>query len=322
MIADPRRLKLLVASALPAEVNDDLVAHFDVTFAAGLDPATTIQRLGTPFDALLVSVDVPLRAEQLRWLSPSVRAIATYSVGLDHIDLEVAGEIGLAVFNTPDVLGDAVAETAMLLMLGAARRATESISLIRSRRWMGWTATQLIGVELAGRRLGMFGMGKIGRKIARRAKAFDMSVSYSNRHRLDDELADGARFQPDLAHLMRDIDVLVLAAPSTAATRGIIDDKMIAEAKPGLILVNIARGELVVDDALIAALKSGHVRAAGLDVFAGEPAIHPGYADLPNVFMLPHIGSSTVEARRRMGVVLIAALREWRQGHSPPNRVI
>jgi lactate dehydrogenase-like 2-hydroxyacid dehydrogenase len=322
MTRDPRELRLLVASALPGEVGDALAAQFVVTFSIGRDPVTAMEELGSSFDALLVSVDVPLHAEQLRRLPTSIRAIATYSVGLDHIDIEVARKLGLAVFNTPNILANAVAETAMLLMLGAARRATESISLIRSGRWTGWTATQLIGVELAGRRLGVFGMGKIGRQIARRARAFDMSISYTNRRPLDDALADGAHFEPDLGHLIREIDVLVLAAPSTPFTRGIIDVRMLADAKRGLILVNIARGDLVVDAALIAALENGHVRAAGLDVFAAEPKIHPRYVELPNVFMLPHIGSSTEEARRRMGDVLISALQDWYQGRSPPNRVV
>ena len=322
MSPDPPALRLLVASALPAQVNEDLAAHFSVTFAPGVDPAATLRDRERACDALLVSVDVPLRADTLKRLPPSVRAIATYSVGLDHIDLGVAGELGLAVFNTPDVLGNAVAEAAMLLLLGAARRATESIALIRSGGWSGWTATQLNGVELAGRRLGIFGMGKIGRKIASRAKAFDMSISYTNRQSLDEHLADGARYYAELSRMLQDVDVLVLAAPSTPASRGIVNQSLLVSVKPGLILVNIARGDLVVDDDLIAALQSGRVAAAGLDVFAGEPRIHPRYVELPNVFMLPHIGSSTVEARRRMGAVLISALEEWQQGKSPANRVI
>jgi lactate dehydrogenase-like 2-hydroxyacid dehydrogenase len=320
--AAARELRLLVASELPVEVNEDLAAHFSVTFSAGSDLTSILRQRESSFDALLVTVDVPLRAEFLSELPPSIRAIATYSVGLDHIDLKVARERGLAVFNTPDVLGDAVAEAAMLLMLGAARRATESIALVRSKRWSGWTATQLNGVELAGRRLGLFGMGKIGRKIASRAKAFEMSISYTNRQPLPDDLAAGARYYSDLFPMLQDIDVLLLAAPSTPMTRGIIDEKMLAGAKPGLIIVNIARGDLVIDEALIAALESRRVWAAGLDVFAGEPKIHPRYFDLPNVFMLPHIGSSTVEARRRMGAILIAALRDWRDGKSVTNRVI
>jgi lactate dehydrogenase-like 2-hydroxyacid dehydrogenase len=322
MSAGPRPLKLLVASELPIEVNADLAAHFMVTFTTGSDFTSDLGHAQSDFDALLVSVDVPLPAEVLAKLPRSLRAIATYSVGVDHIDLRAASERGLAVFNTPDVLGDAVAEVALLLLLGAARRATESIALVRSRRWPGWTATQLNGVELAGKRLGIFGMGKIGRKIAVRARAFDMSVAYTNRQRLPDELAGGAQYYSDVTQMMGDIDVLLLASPSTPLTRGIVGETLLASANPGLIVVNIGRGDLVVDQDLIAALESGRVMAAGLDVFAGEPKIHPRYFALPNVFMLPHIGSSTVEARRRMGAILIKALHEWQEGGAPTNRVI
>jgi glyoxylate reductase len=236
--------------------------------------------------------------------------------------LHAARERGVAVFNTPDVLGDAVAEIAMLLILGAARRATEALTLIRSRKWAGWTATQLNGVQLTGKRLGIFGMGKIGRKIASRARAFGMSVAYSNRNPLTGNLAEGACFFPEFSSMLGEIDVLVLAAPATPQTRGILSAKSLSTAKPGLIVINVARGDLVIDDDLIYALGNGIVRAAGLDVFAGEPDVNPRYFDLPNVFMLPHTGSSTVEARRQMGLMLIAALNDWRQGKVPPNRVV
>lgn len=313
---------MFVGSVLPVEVNEDLSAHFSVTFSSGPDAAAAMCALGLPYDALLVSVDVRLDAEAIRRLPRTVRAIATYSAGLDHIDLQAALERGLAVFNTPDVLGDAVAEIAMLLLLGAARRATEAIALIRSRQWAGWTATQLNGVQLTGRSLGIFGMGKIGQKIANRARAFGMRIAYSNRHPLPDDLAGGARFYPELSSMLRDVDVLVLAAPATQQTRGILSARSLTVAKPGLIVINVARGDLVVDDDLIDALETGTVRAAGLDVFAGEPTVNPRYFELPNVFMLPHMGSSTIEARRQMGLALIAALNEWRQGKVPANRVV
>jgi len=322
MNSPSERLKVFVASPLPEAVNRDLSLHFAASIAPGADPVAAMSGSAIPYEALLVGVDCPLGADVIRRLPPTVRAIATYSVGLDHIDLTAAAARGMAVFNTPDVLDDAVAEVALLLMLGAARRATESIALVRGGRWTGWTATQLIGVQLTGRTLGIFGMGRIGRKVAALARAFGMTVAYSNRRALDPVLAAGAQYYRHLREMVSEIDCLLLAAPSSADTRGIVNRELLACAKPGLIVVNIARGDLVQDDALIHALKSGQVRAAGLDVFAGEPKIHPGYGDLPNVFMLPHIGSSTVETRRAMGQILITGLEAWRDGKEAPNRVV
>ena len=322
MNSPSERLKVFVASPLPEAVNRDLSLHFAASIAPGADPVAAMSGSAIPYEALLVGVDCPLGADVIRRLPPTVRAIATYSVGLDHIDLTAAAARGMAVFNTPDVLNDAVAEVALLLMLGAARRATESIALVRGGRWTGWTATQLIGVQLTGRTLGIFGMGRIGRKVAALARAFGMTVAYSNRRALDPVLAAGAQYYRHLREMVSEIDCLLLAAPSSADTRGIVNRELLACAKPGLIVVNIARGDLVQDDDLIHALKSGQVRAAGLDVFAGEPKIHPGYGDLPNVFMLPHIGSSTVETRRAMGQILITGLEAWRDGKEAPNRVV
>lgn len=325
------RLSLFVASRLLEPVEAELASAFETVFAESADPLAELAELarsgGAP-DAILVSLDRPMGVEAIEALPRSVRALATYSVGTDHLDLEAAAARELAVFNTPGVLSDSVAENAIFLMLGAARRASESIELIRSRRWTGWTPTQLVGVELAGKRLGILGLGDIGGRVATRAQALGMEVAYCNRRPLldDDPMLASFRVMPEFRataeELVGDCDVLLLACPSTAETRGIVDAALLAKACPGLILVNIARGDLVVDAALIDALRSGTVRAAGLDVFAGEPKLDPAYYDLPNVFMLPHIGSSTIEARLRMGRILIDALRSWSQGGTPPNRVV
>ncbi|MBY0400387.1 D-glycerate dehydrogenase, partial [Myxococcota bacterium] len=223
---------------------------------------------------------------------------------------------------TPGVLADSVAENALFLMLGAARRGTEATALLRERRWHGWQPGQLVGRQLSGRTLGILGMGDIGRLIAARARAFDMPILYCNRKPLPPELALGAEYRATPAELARDVDVLVLACPATDETRGIVDAALLAQARPGLIVVNIARGDLVVDRALIDALQSGQVYAAGLDVFAGEPAVHPDYFDLPNVFMVPHIGSATHEARMGMGRILIEAIEGWRRGEKIGNRIV
>jgi glyoxylate reductase len=274
-------------------------------------------------DILLCSTGAPrFDRPTIARLGNGVRALATYSVGHDHIDLTACEKAGIAVFNTPSVLADSVADVAMLLLLGAARRATESIDLIRSGAWTGWAPTQLNGMELRGKTLGILGMGNIGQRVAERARAFGMSILYSNRSRLPSDLERGARFVADAGGLAAESDILLLACPSTEATRRVVDLDLLKRARPSLILLNIGRGDLVDDDALIDALTSGTIAAAGLDVFNGEPRFDPRYLALPNMFMLPHIGSSTIEARVGMGRSLVGALQSWANGVDPPNRLV
>jgi len=321
----PTRLSVFIVSKFIDEVRAEFTRAFDAVFAqAEGDPLDELRRrseAGEHFDVVLFSLDRAMGADEIGRLPASVRALATYSVGTDHIDLAAAAARQLAVFNTPGVLADSVAENAIFLMLGAARRATENLELLRSRAWSGWNPTQIIGRQLAGRTLGILGMGDIGERIALRAKALGMQILYCNRKPLPADHSVGAEYRPSADALVADCDVLMLACPSTPATRGIVDDRLLSAARPGLIVVNIARGDIVLDDALIGALSDGRVWAAGLDVFAGEPRIDERYFGLPNVFMLPHIGSSTIEARLGMGRILIAGLEAWQQGEAVANRV-
>lgn len=315
------QLSVFVACRLPAEVKEDLRRECDVAFAdePGFDKLSLFSSCERPI--LLISVNEPLDSATISGLPPVVRAIATYSVGYEHIDLEAARRRGIAVFHTPGVLSDSVAEVAMLLLLGAARRAAESIDLIRSGKWPGWTATQLNGVELARKHLGILGMGRIGLSIARRARAFDMTIHYSNRRRLAPGAEQDAIYHANPREMFGLVDALILAAPSTPETIGFLGAERLSWLRRGAIVVNVARGNLVIDDDLIAALRRGHVFAAGLDVFNGEPRLDPRYFELPNVFMLPHIGSSTIEARRRMAAALVRGLRSWMTGGTPENRL-
>ncbi len=313
-------LSVFVAADFIDAVQVELSAAFDATFAQSDDPLEELRRADGAFDALIFSLDLPMPAVTIAALPASVRALATYSVGTDHIDFAAAKARDLAVFHTPGVLADSVAENAIFLMLASARRATESIDLIRSREWSGWNPTQLVGVQLAGRTLGILGMGDIGERIATRAQALGMPILYFNRSRWPTAEALGAGYRKSVEALIAESDVLMLACPSTEETRGIIDAERLAKARPGLIVVNIARGDIVDDDALISALREGRVWGAGLDVFAGEPNLHPDYYDLPNVFMVPHIGSSTIEARLGMGRSLIEGLTAWSRGASPENQ--
>ena len=316
-----RRLRVLVASRFIDEVQREIGEAFDAEFVDTRDPAAAIAQNET-FDALIVSIDTPMPASAIERLPEAVRAIATYSVGTDHLDVTAASKRGIAVFNTPGVLADSVAENALFLMLGAARRATESIELIRSRSWRGWTPTQLVGIQLSGRTLGILGMGDIGVRVARRARALGMQIHYCNRQESPAAFELDAQRLASPAELAAESDVLLLACPSTDATRGVVDAALLANAKPGSILVNIARGDVIDDSAVIDALQSGQLGAAALDVFDGEPNVDPRYFDLPGVFMLPHIGSSTLEARLGMGRSVIDALRSWAAGETPPNQVV
>jgi len=316
-----KRSALFMATRLIDLVEARFESAFSLTRTRGAAPLDELATSETDFEAVVFSLDVAMQKEQIEALPESVRALATYSVGTDHIDLEVARDRGLAVFNTPGVLADSVAENALFLMLGAARRASESVDLIRGRNWSGWSPRQLVGLQLSGRTLGILGMGDIGLRIAARAEALGMKILYSNRRQPSPGAAYASGYRASAEQLIRESDVLLLACPSTDETRGIVNAQLLANAKPELILVNIARGDLIEDEALIAALREGRVWSAGLDVFAGEPDLNPGYFDLPNVFMLPHIGSSTREARVGMGQILIDALLDWKAGLPVSNRV-
>lgn len=306
-------MKVLSVLDMPDRVRERFEARLPIVSGSVQDAANMRP------DALLCSIR-PYRFDRqmIEALPSSIKAIATYSVGADHIDLDAARDRGVAVFNTPQVLSDAVADAALLLILGAARRATESIALLREGRWSGWSPAQLIGVGLAGKTLGILGMGDIGQRIASRARAFGMNIAYHNRRELPGEMA---RFYDDPRALIVASDVLVLAWPSTPETRYFIADHTLRLAKSSLILVNIGRGDLVKDEDLIAALREGRILAAGLDVFDNEPRINPAYLKLPNAFLLPHIGSSTWEARLAMADVLVDALELHAAGGNPHNRI-
>ncbi|MBB4285060.1 2-hydroxyacid dehydrogenase [Roseospira goensis] len=252
-------------------------------------------------DGLLVAPGNAVTADVIAALPASVRIIATFSVGFEHIDLDAARARGVVVTNTPDVLTDATADIAMLCLLGAARRAGEGEALMRAGAWTGWTPTHMMGTHVSGKRLGLVGMGRIGRAVARRARAFGMTIHYQNRRRLPPDLEQGAVFHDTIEALLPHCDMISLHCPATPETTGLMNADRLARLPRGAIVVNTARGGIVDDDALIAALASGQIAAAGLDVYAGEPDVHPGYRALPNTFLLPHLGSATVETRTAMG---------------------
>jgi lactate dehydrogenase-like 2-hydroxyacid dehydrogenase len=319
-----RRLRLGITRALPEPVLDMMRAHH-VVWVNPNDRVLTpdeLMQAAAANDALIVTAFDRFDAAVIARLPATLKILSTYSVGNEHIDLEAAKRRGLPVLSTPDVLSDSVAEMAMFLMLGAARRGHEGARLLYDRRWTGWTPTQLIGTEVSGTRMGILGMGRIGRAIAQRARGFDMGIHYHNRQRLDAGLEAGATYHDTIEGLLAVSDVLVLGAPSSPTTRRVIDQRRIALLPAGAIIVNIARGDLIDDDALVAALKSGRVAAAGLDVFANEPRLDDRYLALDNVFLQPHQGSSTLTARRKMGAILLDGFAAVIEGRPARNRLV
>lgn len=277
----------LVHATVPGDITVDL-----------LDPADPIPE-GGPHAGILPLLTRRIGAAEMDRL-PELRVIANMAVGHDNIDLEAARARGIRVTNTPDVLTEATAELTWALILATARRVGEGERLVRARRWTGWSPTQLLGTGLGGRTLGLLGAGRIGREVGRRAGAFGMRVAYWGRsRRLEFEAECGARWVPDAAALASAADVLSIHLASTAGTRGMVDGALLDRLRPGAILVNTARGDIVDEAALVERLRAGRLRA-GLDVYAREPAVPEGVLGLDNVVVLPHLGSATEEARQGM----------------------
>src|SRR5580692_5375368 len=255
-------------------------------------------------DALFITPFDRLDADFFKRLPASVKVIATYSVGIDHIDLQAAANRNIVIAYTPGINADATADIAMLLMLGASRRAYEGQEMVRTGTWNP-SSPVLLGWQLTGKVLGILGMGRIGRAVAQRARGFGMTIHYFSPTRLPAALEKDAVFHSSASDLLRVSEFLTLHAPETPETHHLINSKTIQLLPHGAILINSARGGMVVDEDLIAALRSGRVAAAGLDVFEGEPKLHPGYLPLKNTFLLPHMGSATVETRLAMGMVVL-----------------
>ncbi len=315
---------VLVTRKLPDSVEARLSEHFETILNPDdrLYTRDELLQLAEKVDAILPCHTEKFPAETIALLPDRIKAIANYSVGVDHVDLDAAREKQIIVTNTPDVLSDATAEIAILLMLGAARRASEGERLIRNAQWKDWSPAFMVGQQVSNKRLGILGMGRVGQVVARRARGFDMKIHYHNRKRLDANQEQGAIYHPTVEELVSEIDVLSINCPASENTRGLLNAQLIARLPTHAIVINTSRGAIVDDDALIDGLKSGRVAAAGLDVFNGEPdAIHPEYRQLDNVFLLPHIGSATEETREAMGFRAIDNLIAIFNGKEPGDRV-
>jgi lactate dehydrogenase-like 2-hydroxyacid dehydrogenase len=258
-------------------------------------------------------------ADVLERLPAEVEIIANFSVGYDHVDVEAARARGIVVTNTPDVLSDATAELAMMLMIGAARRAGEGEKLVRERLWKDWSPAFMVGTQVTGKRLGILGLGRVGRVVARRARGFEMRIHYHDLRPVPG--FDEGVYHDTLDDLLPHCDFLSLHCNVTPLTRGVMNARRFALLPDGAILVNAARGALVVDDALVDALTSGKVRAAGIDAYNNEPNVDPRLTALPNTFLMPHIGSATRETRDAMGFRALDNLDAFFAGREPGDRV-
>lgn len=315
--------RVYVACCFPPEVLDPFLQRFQTTYNdTGRVLSTEALIAGAQgMDAIIITATDRMDKDVVAQLPSSVKAVCTYSVGTDHIDIEALRAKGIAVLSTPDVLSESCADAALLLMLGAARRVTESAALIREGTWTGWSPQQLIGHDVWGKRLGILGMGRIGRAIATRARGFSMQIHYHNRSRLAADIEAGAVYHDSLETLAAHSDFLCIACPASSATRGIVNADILSRLPANAIVCNISRGDIIQDEDLIQALQSGAIAAAGLDVFTGEPNIHPAYRTLPNVFGLPHIGSSTLDTRIAMADILCTGLETLATGGRPTNQV-
>ena len=313
------KARILVTRHLPPEVESRLERDFAASLNVNDKIMSTaeIAEKAKAFDGLLITSMDPCRKELIDALPASIRMIATFSVGTDHIDIPAAKAKGIGVSNTPDVLTDATADIALLLMLGAARGAIWGDRMVRENKWLPPSMTFPLGHDVSGMRLGIYGMGRIGQAVAKRATAFGMTLHYHNRKPVAAELSYGATYHPTLDGMLPHCDFLSINCASTAETRDSLNARAIGLLPDGAIVLNTARGDIVNDEALIAALKSGKLAAAGLDVFKGEPNINPGYRELGNVFMMPHLGSATKNTRIAMGMRAVDNLEAFFKGERP-----
>lgn len=319
-----KRLVVLVTRKLPQAVEDRLRRDYQPRFNPDDRQYSTDELIALAHgaDAILPCHTEKFPADVIARLPGSVKAIINFSVGVDHVDLAAAMARSIIVTNTPDVLADATAEIAMLLILGAARRASEGERLIRAGKWQSWSPAFMVGRQVTGKRLGIIGMGRVGQVTAQRARGFDMKILYSNRSRLAPALEKGAAYYDTVEAMLPHCDYLALHCPATPETRHLLNAERIALLPDGAIVVNTARGSVIDDDALVSALRSGKLAAAGLDVFNNEPMnIHPGYRELENTFLLPHIGSATFETRDAMGFRALDNLDAIAAGLEPHDRV-
>ncbi len=314
--------KILITRRLLRSCEDKAKELFDANFNLNdeLYSQKKLIEMSAGCDGILSALTDKLDAETINQLPDSVKIISNFAVGFGNIDLEAAKKRAIAVTNTPDVLTDATAEIGMLLILGACRRAAEGIESARDGGWK-WSADYLIGKQLTGARLGILGMGRIGQKIAKVAKSLGMIIHYHNRSKLSEEKENGATYHDTLKDLLSVSDVLSVCCPASKETVDMINKDTIEYLPKGAIITNVARGDIIDDEALIDALERRKVYAVGLDVYKNEPNLNPGYLKHKSAFILPHLGSATKETRTAMANLAIDNIDEFFKTGGCKNKV-
>ena len=318
--------KVIVTRELTDAVMDRLEQLFDTTNNRADVPMdrTALAAAMAECDVLVPTVTDRIDRELIAGAGERLKLIANYGAGVDHIDLAAARARDIIVTHTPGVLTEDTADMTMALILSVPRRLAEGEKLMRSGRWNGWSPGGMLGHRIGGKVLGIVGMGRIGQAVAQRARAFGLTIHYHNRHRLPDTLEAqlGATWHADLDEMLRIVDIVSINAPHTPQTEHLINARRLALLAPHVYLINTSRGEIVDESALIAALESGAIAGAGLDVYEHEPAVDPRLLALSNVVLLPHMGSATIEGRAATGEKVIANIRIWADGHRPPDQVL
>ena len=314
--------KILITRRLLRSCEDKAKELFDANFNLNdeLYSQKKLIEMSAGCDGILSALTDKLDAETINQLPDSVKIISNFAVGFGNIDLEAAKKRGIAVTNTPDVLTDATAEIGVLLILGACRRASEGIEKAREGGWV-WSADMLIGKQLTGTRLGILGMGRIGQKIAKIAKSLGMIIHYHNRSKLSEEKEQGATYHESLNNLMKVSDVLSVCCPASKETINLINKDTLELLPKGAVVTNVARGDIIEDEALIDALERRKVYAVGLDVYKNEPNLNPGYLKHKSAFILPHLGSATKETRTAMANLAIDNIDEFFKTGGCKNKV-
>ena len=304
--------KILVTRKLLRISEDKASKIFDVKLNSNdeLYSQKNIIEMSEGCDGILTSLTEKMDEETINKLPSTVKILSNFAVGFGNIDLEAAKKRNIAVTNTPDVLTDATAEIGVLLILGACRRAAEGILDAKESKWK-WSADYLIGKQLTGSRLGILGMGRIGQKIAKTAKSLGMIIHYHNRSKLNPEKEQGATYHKTLKSLFSVSDVLSICCPATKETKNLINKETLEYFPKGAVITNVARGDIVEDEALIDALERRKIYAVGLDVYKGEPNLNPGYLKHKSAFILPHLGSSTKDTRTAMGDLAIENIKQF-----------
>jgi lactate dehydrogenase-like 2-hydroxyacid dehydrogenase len=321
-----QRPRVVVTRDLPDGIEQRMGELFDAAFNptdAPMDRAALAAAMAD-CDVLVPTVTDQIDAQLIAGAGERLKLIANFGAGVNHIDLKAARARRIVVTNTPGVLTEDTADMTMALIVSVPRRLAEGEKLVRSGQWKGWSPGGMLGHRIGGKRLGIVGMGRIGQAVARRARAFGLSVHYHNRHRLPKvvEAEFGAEWHPNLDEMLANIDILTIHTPLNDDSRDLIDARRIGLLGPQVYLINASRGGIVDEDAMIEALEAGRLAGAGLDVWRFEPEIDPRLLALPNVVMTPHMGSATLEGRVATGEKVIANIRFWADGHRPPDQVL